>query len=297
MQSENPEREDRLQLSYCYGGTVQYEPGEILGPRMLTDYEAVLILAGSPHYETAAGFQALAPGSILIARPGTRETYHWDPTGRTRHAYLHFNMEKIPADWPATATWPQRIISPPSILGQLFRHLLERTRQHPEWPSRNPDSLENHLFETFLELYFQFEQENGAIPPGILSEPVRRATKFMRERLDRPRVEPFTLAELAATAHVSAKHLCRVFTDELGVSPMKACRLMQFQLAIPLLARSNMSIKEVAERCGFADQLYFSRSFSRNFGHAPSKIRNAMREGQRPPVTPLPPALMPRLHW
>ena len=135
------------------------------------------------------------------------------------------------------------------------------------------------------------------MPRYNLSEPVRRAAKFMRERLDSPHFAPFALEELAAAAHVSAKHLCRVFSKELGFSPMKACRLMQFQLAIPLLARSNLSIKEVAERCGFPDQLYFSRAFSQTFGRSPSQARKAMHEGQPPPAIPLPPALMPRLYW
>ena len=78
---------------------------------------------------------------------------------------------------------------------------------------------------------------------------------------------------------------------------MKACRLMQFQLAIPLLARTNFRIKAVAERCGFHDQLHFSRSFAQTFGQSPKQIRESMQQGQPPPPNPLPAELMPRLYW
>ena len=78
---------------------------------------------------------------------------------------------------------------------------------------------------------------------------------------------------------------------------MKACRLMQFQLAIPLLARSNLSIKAIAERCGFPDQLHFSRNIHRTFGTPPTRLRQAMLRGRPPPASLLPPALMPRLYW
>ena len=153
------------------------------------------------------------------------------------------------------------------------------------------------MLETFLDLYLSGEDARGVTQPRFLSEPVRRAAKFMRERLDSAEFRPFALDELAAAAHVSTKHLCRAFRKELGVSPMKACRLMQFQLAIPLLARSNLRIKAIAERCGFPDQLHFSRYFSQTFGQSPSETRKAMQQGQPPPPNPLPAALMPRLYW
>ena len=288
---------ERLKLSYCYGGVASYEPKEVLGPRLLTDYEAVLIIEGFPIYESQKGSFSLEPGSILVAQPDSREIYHWDKKSRTRHAYLHFDLENIPARWPEPAEWPRIHIHPPAILGQLFRHMTERAVQHPDWPTKKPSDTDSQIFETLLDLFITTTNEAETQPRLILSEPVRRAAKFMRERLDSPHFEPFTLDELAATAHVTTKHLCRVFSNELGLSPIKAVRLMQFQLAIPLLARSNNSIKEVAERCGFEDQLYFSRSFSQAFGQSPSQIRKEMRQGSPPPANPLPTALTPRIYW
>jgi AraC-like DNA-binding protein len=38
-----------------------------------------------------------------------------------------------------------------------------------------------------------------------------------------------------------------------------------------------MSVGEVAYRAGYADQLYFSRAFKRQFGGAPSAYRDRMR--------------------
>jgi len=36
----------RLKLAYLYSGTALYRPGEVLGPRLLKDFEAVLIIGG-----------------------------------------------------------------------------------------------------------------------------------------------------------------------------------------------------------------------------------------------------------
>ncbi|MEO0453592.1 MAG: AraC family transcriptional regulator [Verrucomicrobiota bacterium] len=297
LQSPSPKAADRLQMKYCYGGTALYQPGEVLGPRLLTDFEAVLIIDGFPTYERDSRRYRLKPGSIHVARPGVRERYLWDTEARTRHAYLHFELESVPREWGSPEIWPVCQLQPPPITGHLLRHLMERAVQRADWPAVVPNDGDNRLMEVFLEIYIQGADDSGAESSHDLSEPVRRATQFMRERLDSPSFEPFPLAELAATAHVTPKHLCRTFQKELGVSPMKACRLMQFQLAIPLLARSNLPIKSIAERCGFPDQLHFSKSFRQTFGKSPREIRDEILSGERPPANPLPAALMPRLYW
>lgn len=297
MKEQGLARETRLKLSYLYGGTVVYEAGEVLGPRLLSDFEAVLIIEGFPAYETAEGVQKLGPGSILIAQPGSHEIYYWDKKNRTRHAYLHFDLDAIPSDWPALSDWPRFNTKPAPMLAQLFRYITGQAMQYQNWPAQQPGDSDTRIFETFLDLFLTADLEMDPLSRSILSEPVRRAVKFMRTRLDNPYFAAFTLDELANAANVSAKHLCRAFRKDLGISPMKACRLVQFQLAISLLARSNHNIREISERCGFPDQLYFSRTFSQAFGQSPSRLRTSIRQGNLPPRIPLPPALTPRLHW
>ncbi|MEN8255386.1 MAG: AraC family transcriptional regulator [Verrucomicrobiota bacterium] len=303
MSKENistaPKSNDRLKMSYLYSGTAVYQPGEVLGPRILEDFEAVMIIDGHPRYETQQGKFHLEPGSIMIGRPGTRETYFWDTENQTRHAYFHFGLEEIPSDWPDPADWPDCQLDPERGVGELFRHIVERAARHSDWPTKRPAVSDNRIFEAFLELYINPDGSSGEeSAPHEFSEPVRRAAKYVRERLDEPFFRPFSLADLAQAANVSPAHLCRVFSKELGIPPLKACRLMQFQLAIPLLARSNLGIKAIAERCGFPDQLHFSRSFTRTFGDSPSQLRKKMQNGT-PPPHPLPHSylFMPRLHW
>jgi AraC-like DNA-binding protein len=286
-----------VRTEHCYAGISVYEPGDVLGPRLLSDFEAVLVLEGAPLYETDEGAQVLEPGSIVLAQPGGRETYRWDTERRTRHAFLHFTLEGLSSNWPDSGDWPRWQLHPAPILGQILQHLVQRAMHHPDGTTRTPGYIDNRLLETFLDLYLSEEDVTGLIAPRFLSEPVRVAARFMRERIDRPVFEPYTLDELAATAHVSSKHLCRAFQKELRISPMKACRKMQFLLATSLLARTNLRIKAIALRCGFPDQHHFSRAFSQCFGRPPSEVRRAMLQGNPPPQNPLPAALMPQLYW
>jgi hypothetical protein len=93
---------------------------------------------------------------------------------------------------------------------------------------------------------------------------------------------------MTTRASVTGKHLCRLFRGSLGYPPLATFRLLKMQLAMALLGRSNLSVKEIAERCGFDNPLYFTRIFTRLYQAPPTAIRTRLRRGQAPPAQPSP---------
>ena len=55
-----------------------------------------------------------------------------------------------------------------------------------------------------------------------------------------------------------------------------------------MLARSNLTVSQVASACGFADPLYFSRRFRAAHGVAPSALRDNGAVGVPPDLPGLP---------
>ena len=285
-----------LRVDYLYGGCVQYRPGESLALRTLNDYELVLILEGDVRYEVDEKAFHVPPGGVILARPGFEEYYQWDPDRMTRHAYLHFQIASIPFEWPDHEQWPIVTARPPAVLASMFRHLLERTSSHSEWPASAPGTDTTRFLECILHTLIIPSQGNIS-SQTIISEPVNHALNLMHEILEAIPVGELNLKILAHRAAVSQKHLCRLFQQSLGYSPMKTFRLLKLQLAIGLLSRSNLTISEIGYRCGFENPFYFSRCFSQTYGASPTEIRIALRKGELPPSNPLPPELMPRLYW
>jgi hypothetical protein len=150
-----PCREDCLRLDYVYGGTVTYRPGETLGPRVLTDYELVFIIEGQVTYIRDEREYAAAPGTILLARPGFHESYRWDPKHETRHAYLHFDLDAIPRNWPEPALWPVVVAKPEPVCAALLQHLVARCGAQPRWPAEKPPREVCCLMKTLLEALFE----------------------------------------------------------------------------------------------------------------------------------------------
>jgi AraC-like DNA-binding protein len=290
-------RTDCLGISYIYGGTVAYRPGENLVPRVLSDYELVLILDGHVTYTYNDHSQAVPPGTIILAQPGFKESYQWDPKRETRHVYLHFSLESIPGSWAKRETWPVVVEKPDPLCTQLLQHIVRRCHAKPNWPAEPPHQEMCCLMKTLLDTLFCQPQANPSQPSVVRPQPVQQALQHMREVIDEEPERPLRLPEIASVANISAKHLCRLFQSSIGCSPMHAYRLLRLQLALALLSRSNLTIKQIANRCGFASQFQFSRCFAETFGHAPTIIRQKLLCGEPPPTAYLPPDVMPRLFW
>ena len=105
----------------------------------------------------------------------------------------------------------------------------------------------------------------------------RLAVRFIHDNLNRP----LPLAEIAAQAHLSSRHLSRLLTRFTGKSPAHYITHARMDRARGLLLRSQMPIKEVAVAVGYPDVHHFTRAFAAHFGTPPGEMR---RHPEQAPV-------------
>jgi len=290
---------DRLALKYIYGSVVHYRPGDKLAPRVLEDFELVLMIEGTASYRLGGKEHKAPPGSIILARPNFQETYTWDTKSTTRHAYVHFDIESVPREWPALGKWPVLLENPAPVIAPMLRHLLGRIATHGEtsWPTLRAWPEESLFMECLLGILLKPSGEEGLSVADRLPEQVHASLNFMRSIIDTNPHHALQLGELSKRAGVTEKHLCRLFQTALGHAPMETFRLLKLQLAIALLGRSSLAIKEIADRCGFENPLYFTRCFTRIYGKSPSETRQSLLKQEAPPPNPLPSDIGPRIYW
>ncbi|GAM99027.1 transcriptional regulator of AraC family [alpha proteobacterium U9-1i] len=102
--------------------------------------------------------------------------------------------------------------------------------------------------------------------------------KLVVDRIQRRFTEPLNLTKLAALARISPSQLERDFVRLFGMTPQDFLTNVRMEHALALLDQ-NLSIAEIAYRCGYADQSAFTRRFRLTIGATPREYR-ARQEGK-----------------
>ena len=84
---------------------------------------------------------------------------------------------------------------------------------------------------------------------------------------------PHDVPSMAARIGVSARHLSRLFQDEVGVTPASWVEAARVSAARLLLEEGNLAPKQVAAECGFSSVDTLRRAFMRVVGITPAEYR------------------------
>ncbi len=87
-----------------------------------------------------------------------------------------------------------------------------------------------------------------------------------------------TLEILSDKFSCSQSLLIKTFKKEYGGTIMQELMEVRLQRAEEYLRKSRISLKEIADSCGFSDQNYFSKAFALKYGCSPSEYRKKIHK-------------------
>ena len=120
------------------------------------------------------------------------------------------------------------------------------------------------------------------------------ALMLIRRNLSNPELG---IAFLCERLDLSPATLNRLFQHQLDCSPGRLILDRRLQLGMGLLAGSDQSIAEIAEKCGFRNSKTFSRFIRRATGFSAREFRLGKQQaGTLSPASPLPAAEEPSEH-
>lgn len=154
------------------------------------------------------------------------------------------------------------------------RRRLQRLRDWAAGEEAPPvDGMRESLLTLALAL-FRRALEDGVAQMDTRELVVQRAIEFVRVNTERA----LSLADVAREVHVSPNYLTSLFRSISGKSLGRFISDERMQRAGELLVSSELSIKEVAARLGFADSYGFSRTFKAFSGRSPTEWRAKERK-------------------
>ena len=92
-----------------------------------------------------------------------------------------------------------------------------------------------------------------------------------------------TVKYCADQMHLSANYFGDLIKKETGSSFVDLLTKKRIETARELVLGSSMKMREIAERCGYSDQHYFSYCFKKYSGTSPVALRRARAAGEARP--------------
>ena len=167
----------------------------------------------------------------------------------------------------------------------LCRKAIQQAAVHPLYI----DGISGQ-FVTEIEAAENPEQVNALIPKMIRhycllvqQHSLSRYSATVRDCLnyiDFHYMEPLNLESLAARFSVNKNYLSARFHREAGMTVTDYINQIRVNRASALLRHSSLSIREIAEQCGFADGNYFTRIYKKVQGFTPNDYRKSAQRNR-----------------
>jgi len=146
---------------------------------------------------------------------------------------------------------------------------------HSAWQQHQPGAqLQAKAY--FLSYIYEWIQLQHQPSEMTNSSPIAQVIEYMQHFY----AQPITLKQLAERANYSVPHLCALFKEATGYTPIEYLARLRVEVAKTLLTDSTLSLAEVAEKAGYRDPSYFGRIFKRIAGLSPLQFK---RTGQNKP--------------
>jgi AraC-like DNA-binding protein len=227
-------------------------------------YTLELVTAGEMLFDQDLRQSVVKAGSVFFQNRHSPRFYRTGPAGFVHKRFLSFFGTMADAIVEATGLSRVDCIMLDSAarrfrVGQLFKHAdrMMHGLQKENWFD---------LSQTAYALIMEVSACCGSLQqPGTLQE----AVAYLEANLDKQ----VTVPDIAYHASTSIAHCHRLFLRHFGVPPIKFFLQRRIARAQALLLSTPMSIKEVANALGYADQIAFSAQFKRYSGLSPKAFR------------------------
>ncbi|MFZ5653960.1 MAG: GlxA family transcriptional regulator [Pseudomonadota bacterium] len=219
-------------------------------------------------HQADAILTAVGTGTCLLAAAGLLDgkpaTTHWHYFDQFQREYPRVHLQR---QYFTTKAGNIYCTAGVNALAELLAHVVYLVYNR---------SVARHVERVFFhEIRNAFEGsrylDDGAARHG--DEDILQAQIWMQDHFDKP----VSMAELAARFGLSLRTFNRRFRDAVGESPLEYLQELRLDTARQLLQSTNLSIAEIAQRCGYQDTAWFAQLFRRCYDVTPRAYRHTVR--------------------
>lgn len=220
------------------------------------EHMLALVKSGSFYLKTGGYACSIGAGEAAIFCPG--QPFHREVTEPVTMYLFRFKTEKNIGQYPKIVFRDKERIS--SSL--RFLNQLDDGRYYNDFTFRKS------IFNDIMMQYFLESASSDELQPGG-DYLVEEAKKIFQQYLH----EKNPLIDTAKKLGISYVHFIRRFKQATGITPSEYLSKIRLERAKEFLSMTDMAIKDIAPKCGFESEYYFSNVFKKYTGMTPSAFR------------------------
>lgn len=161
---------------------------------------------------------------------------------------------------------------PEDLLGiqQQFEDMLQEYERNTKYSQFILQGMLHRLLLTIYQQYLPFE--DTMLKCKNYDSRIHDALIYLEENLE---YNP-SITEIAQNVSLSPSHFSRLFKEVVGCSFTDYVTSIRIQHTQILLAKTNLSIGEIAAKVGFSNGNYLCNVFKQNIGCSPSEFRRKL---------------------
>ena len=209
------------------------------------------VTKGNGTYVTGNKSFSLHAGEIFLVHPSEIARYIASEADPWEYIWVGFQCSSSFAPLLTPYT-----ISMPSAL-QIFTQIAD---------CGNSPAREWTICSLLYELFVRLSSHDTLL---CREDYVSQAVNFIESNYS----QPLHVTEIAEALGLSRHYFCRIFKEQLGISPQEYIVSHRMERAADLLTTYHLPQKEVALLTGYPDVYAFSRMFKRKFGVSPGQYK------------------------
>ena len=210
----------------------------------------------------------LEEGEGFLIAPGFVNTYSADRDAPWKYVWLEFDGLRASECLGQAGLESAHPIyrSRDGALREALRDSMLYIADHAD---ASPVHLIGHLY-LFLDLLIRSSDSRRKSREGKAKDfHIQEAVSFMERNYQRD----LSMEEVADLCKLDRSYFGRLFKKTMGCPPQEFLIRLRLSRAAELLKVSDSPIGEIAARCGYPNQLHFSRAFKMRYGVSPREWR------------------------
>lgn len=282
-----------------FANYLECTPGFTFGPRITINHQFIYVANGAGIAQIQNRRYEATAGDLFHYGPSIVHRFEADRTHPFTLYGIHFSLnDSFPdngmfsgsqvtnvTDMNFQADWPNRLfigedagrIEVPERINDGRRWIEPFTRELVEHFEKREKRAHLYNRAVFTRFLLTLSDRTSALPPSPNSARTEPVMNILMENLKRHAHMAYDRTWLREWTNYHENHAAHLFTRQFGRSPHSFFMEQKLLAAKDLLAESNLTVGEIANRLHLGSIHYFSLLFKRETGQSPSEYRKLRR--------------------